>query len=285
MKLLNKRRQLFFSVVIPTLNEEAWLPNLLSDLKNQTYKEFEVIVVDGNSEDKTKAVAKRFQRLIPNLKVINSNIRNVSVQRNLGAKQAKGKYLLFVDADSGLLPFFLTGIKYRVETSQAEIFTTWCQADSQRNADKAIAQFLNLFIEASYQAKSPGALGAMLGCKKEAFDRSKGFNANIAYGEDGEFVRRCYKNGYKTLIFRDPMFIYSLRRIRKAGTIKSLQKYAKINIKMLLGAKINGDEYPMGGRVVWKDEKTENLLKEIKKIFDKVKKKKIFKKIYQDIFE
>lgn len=286
MKSLDKRKQLFFSVIIPTLNEEEWLPNLLSDLTNQTYKEFEVIVADGNSEDKTKIAAGKFKKIIPNLKIINSNIRNVSVQRNLGAKLARGQYLLFMDADSGLPPFFLTGIKYRVETSQAEIFTTWCQADSRRNVDKVIAQFLNLFIEASLQVKLPWALGAMIGCKREVFDKSKGFNANIAYGEDGEFVRRCYKNGYKTLIFRDPMFVYSLRRIRKAGTLKSLQKYAKINIKMLLGAKINGKkEYPMGGKAVWKDEKTESLIKEIKMIFDRVKRKKILKRIYRDIFE
>lgn len=274
----------FFSVVIPTLNEEDWLPNLLSDLAEQTLQDFEVLVVDGKSKDKTAERAKKFQKRLK-LKILFVDRPNVSTQRNLGAKLARGQYLLFVDADSGLPPFFLEGIKYRVESSQTEIFTTWCQADSQRNADKAIAQFLNLFIEASYQTKSPGALGAMLGCKKETFDRSKGFNANIAYGEDGEFVRRCYKNGYKTSIFRDPMFIYSLRRVRKAGTIKSLQKYVKINIKMLLGAKINGNEYPMGGKAVWKDKRTENLLNEIKKIFDKVKKKKIIKKIYRDIFE
>ena len=139
MKLLDKRKRPFFSVVIPTLNEEDWLPNLLSDLKNQTYKEFEVIVVDGNSRDRTKIAAGKFKKIIPNLKIINSNIRNVSAQRNLGAKLARGQYLLFVDADSGLPAFFLEGIKYRIESSQAEVFSTWCQADSQRNADKVIA--------------------------------------------------------------------------------------------------------------------------------------------------
>lgn len=279
-------KQPFFSIVIPTLNEEEWLPNLLSDLKNQSYKEFEVIVVDGNSQDKTKIVAEKFKKIIPDLKFINSNVRNVSIQRNLGAKLSQGQYLLFVDADSRLPPFFLIGIRYRIELTKAEVFSTWCQADSQHNADKVFTQFLNLFLEASLQAKSPSALGAMIGCKKEIFDKSEGFNFNIAYAEDREFIKRGYKNGYKTLIFRDPMFVYSLRRIRKTGTIKSLQKYARLNIKLLIGAKISQkNEYPMGGKAIWKDKRTENLLNEIKKIFDKAKKKKILEKIYRDIFE
>lgn len=275
-----------FSVVIPTLNEEKWLPALLTDLKNQTYKDFEVIVADGNSEDKTKIVAQNFNKLLPSIKIVNSNVRNVSIQRNSGADHARGKYILFVDADSGLPPAFLSGIKYRVEASQAEIFTTWCQADSQRNADKVITQFLNLFIEASLQTKSPGALGAMIGCEREILKKLKGFNPNVAFGEDGEFVRRGYKKGFRTLIFRDPMFVYSLRRIRKAGTIKSLQKYAKIYLKTLVGAKIDQkSEYPMGGKAVWKDKKTENLMKEIRKVLNKIKGKKILQEIYRDIFE
>ena len=48
------------SIIVPTLNEEKHIPNLLNCLKNQTYKNFEIIVVDAHSNDKTKEVVKKF---------------------------------------------------------------------------------------------------------------------------------------------------------------------------------------------------------------------------------
>ena len=54
--------QPFFSVVIPTLNEEKYLPRLLENLSKQTFSEFEVTVVDGSSEDETVKEAKKWQK-------------------------------------------------------------------------------------------------------------------------------------------------------------------------------------------------------------------------------
>jgi len=67
----------YFSIIIPTLNEERYLPKLLEDLLNQTEKNFEVIVVDGKSTDKTIDVCKHFMKNIPS-KIIISNKRNVA---------------------------------------------------------------------------------------------------------------------------------------------------------------------------------------------------------------
>ena len=89
----------FFSIVIPTLNEESSLPKLLSDLSLQTFKNFEVIIVDGNSEDKTIIKSKYYSKQFISLTIITSKTRNVSTQRNKGGKIAIGKYIVFMDAD------------------------------------------------------------------------------------------------------------------------------------------------------------------------------------------
>jgi len=52
----------FFSIVIPTLNEEKYLPNLLNDLTKQKEKDFEIIVVDGKSEDRTIDIAIKYKK-------------------------------------------------------------------------------------------------------------------------------------------------------------------------------------------------------------------------------
>jgi glycosyltransferase involved in cell wall biosynthesis len=86
------------SIVIPTHNSEKTLAKCLESIKNQTYKNIEVIVVDKFSKDRTVEIAKRF-----GAKVIVENLDR-SAARNYGIKVAKGEYLLSIDSDMELTP-------------------------------------------------------------------------------------------------------------------------------------------------------------------------------------
>lgn len=83
----------YVSVVITTRNEERNIERVLVSVKNQTYKDIEVIVVDNDSTDKTVEIAKRFTK-----RVYNKGPER-SAQRNLGVEKARGRYVLIVDAD------------------------------------------------------------------------------------------------------------------------------------------------------------------------------------------
>ena len=84
----------FFSVIIPTLNEEKYLPNLLDDLTKQKEENFEIIIVDGKSEDRTIDVAMKYKNKYL-IKTVVSQKRNLCYQRNFGAKNSVGEYLVF----------------------------------------------------------------------------------------------------------------------------------------------------------------------------------------------
>ena len=88
------------SVVITTKNEEKNIENCLKSILKQTYPrdKIEIIVVDNNSTDRTKEIARRYTD-----KVYNKGPER-SAQRNFGAKQAKGEYYLYLDADMILSP-------------------------------------------------------------------------------------------------------------------------------------------------------------------------------------
>lgn len=87
------------SVIIPTYCEEHTIEGCLKSIKNQEFKigRIESIVVDSHSPDNTRVVAKKFAD-----KVIDLKARGVGRARNVGAKNAEGKILLFVDADTFL---------------------------------------------------------------------------------------------------------------------------------------------------------------------------------------
>ncbi|HOX96539.1 MAG TPA: glycosyltransferase [Candidatus Woesebacteria bacterium] len=238
----------FFSIIIPCLNEEKDLPVLLKDLSQQTLQDFEVIVVDGESKDKTVTKAKGFDKKLPSLTILTSKIRNVSVQRNMGGEAGRGKYLVFNDADNRLPKHFLEGVKYHLDVKPADMFTTWCLPDSKRQADKTIATYLNLLIETGQLVGLPGALGAMIGCLKTKFGKYTRFDPNIGFAEDAEFVREGHRNGCSFSVFREPRYVYSLRRFRKMGTLRFIQKHAVLYTKLLTNQKIDQKkEYPMGG--------------------------------------
>lgn len=86
------------SIIITTRNEDQHISACLRSIKRQTYKPIEIIVVDNNSTDRTKVVARDHTRLI-----FDAGPER-SAQRNFGAKKAKGEYLLFLDADMVLTP-------------------------------------------------------------------------------------------------------------------------------------------------------------------------------------
>jgi len=277
-----------FSIIIPSLNEELALPLLLQDLTNQSYKNFEVILVDAHSEDKTIKRANHFTKKLPLLTIINSPQRNVSIQRNQGAKIAKGDYLIFCDADNRLPKYFLEGIKYNLSRKKVNLFTCWCSADTDKPGDKAIATLLNIAVETSKKIDYPGALGAMIGCPPATFKKIGEFNPTIAFAEDRDFVHRAHKKNIDLEIFKDPRYIVSLRRYRKAGKLKSLQQYAKLNLKILTQKDITRSEYPMGGQAFKDNPDLQTFIDKIQSILKTAKKKPQLKMKLRsliDIFE
>lgn len=231
---MKKRAKPYFSIVIPALNEEKYLPELLKDLSKQTFTDFEVIVVDGNSEDTTVARAKKFSDLFK-LTVLTSTKRNVSHQRNLGSKQATADWLLFMDADNRLPSYFLEGVKYQLTKSKkTEVFTTLLEVKETQRVYKAIEQAMNFGLILIKLLDKPGAYGALIGCKKAVTDVIQ-FDESMGFSEDGQFVASSYNSGFHFSLFREPRFYYSMRRLKTEGTLKTLKISVPLLVRYTLG--------------------------------------------------
>lgn len=248
----------FFSIVIPVLNEEKYLPKLLKDLSVQTLKDFEVIVVDGNSEDKTVAKALAFQKKL-NLQIISAKKRSVSFQRNIGGDASHASWILFMDADNRLPKFFLEGLKYQItKHPTVEVFTTWLKVDGSSKMNKLIQNSINLDIEISNIIGNQKSMGAMMGIKNSIFAKHC-FDESQHFMEDSLLVKELCDNGYKFKIFHDPTFTYSLRRIKKEGNLKMLRTMIQYQFHYLLGGDFSkpfsAKQYPMLGGSYYEIEK------------------------------
>lgn len=232
---------LFFSIVIPTLNEESYLPHLLLDLELQTFKNFEIIHVDGKSADRTIELAKKFNIVS---KIV--EIRNVSYQRNIGTKLAKGKWIIFMDADNRLDPSFLENIKLQISKNKSiDIFNTLVKIDENKLMEK-MANFWLLFND-KFEKKA--AYGAMIGVKSHLALKFP-FDEKQKLMEDGIFVQNLIDKGYTFKIFKYPRYLLSIRRITTDGILKTIKNNSKsINNYYIKGKDFkNSDfEYRMNG--------------------------------------
>lgn len=216
-----------FSVIIPALNEEKFLPKLLSSLAAQTKRNFEVIVVDGKSKDATVKVANGFKKEFPSLKVVVSPKRSLPYQRNFGATHAKGDWYVFVDADGVFSPYFIERCTLFVEKEKPTVFSTWFLPDSNVAADALLTLLSTMTVEMSLVVKRQITPGPLSIVSRMAFDAVGGYNVEHSFGEDFDFGLRLGKAGFAVSILREALCVFSLRRFRNEGTLKVIQQYAK----------------------------------------------------------
>ena len=206
------------SIIIPTLNEEYYLPELLKSIVAQDFSgKLQVVIVDGQSKDRTATVARSFSKKIPDLTVIEVK-RGTSFQRNSGVEKAKYKYLLFLDADIILPKGFLNGIAKR--TNPSEDFITFVLHLP------IIPNFFDyLFVITMYsfvfimQFFEPAVSGSFIFTTRKIHDKIYGFSVGAILGEDSDYGKRAIAAGARYhLYFRN--YVYgSPRRARKMGRL------------------------------------------------------------------
>ena len=90
------------SIIIPIYNSEKWLSRCLNSVIHQTYKNLEIILINDGSTDNSLNVCEKFKEMDNRIKIINKDNEGVSIARNVGIKEATGKYIKFVDSDDWL---------------------------------------------------------------------------------------------------------------------------------------------------------------------------------------
>jgi len=212
-----------YSIIIPTLNEEKFILNLLNLIADQSLKKkysYEIIISDGGSSDSTLSLVDKYaDRII----LHNENtFQNIAVGRNLGASIAKGGILIFLNADVSIsninylfkeLDYIFNENKYVGYTCKVSI-----TPEEEILSDKIFMKFYNYYFHFLNIIKVGMGRGECQVIKKNIFDKVCGYNENLAAGEDFDLFRRIRKIG--KIYFSHQVIVYeSPRRYRKYGHI------------------------------------------------------------------
>lgn len=178
------------SAIIPTWNCSRTLSLCLLSIENQEYKQIEIVVVDGGSTDNTVAIAQRH-----GVKLVKSNMRGRSLQRNIGALHAKGELLLQIDSDEVLHPTLVEECVNKVsnEKFEALFIPTVDTGRSYVGKSRCLGNIINLTLRKDSDIPN-SALRFYL---KDVFETVGGYDEDVLVGEDVIFGIKCLKHKFK----------------------------------------------------------------------------------------
>ncbi len=208
------------SIIIPTLNEETYLPKLLESIRKQSFKDYEIIVADNDSKDKTRQIAKKYK-----CKIVNGGLPPKA--RNNGAKAAKGDILFFIDADCNIKNNFLQRAMNEIRKRKLDVATCFVWPLSDDILNNVQFCIYNLWIY-SMQLFYANASGHGIFCKKGIHKKINGFDENIKLSEDMDYAKRASRFG-KFRILTSVNVFTSVRRFEEEGRLK-------VGLKLLLSA-------------------------------------------------
>ncbi|NLT49995.1 MAG: glycosyltransferase [Ignavibacteria bacterium] len=218
-----------YSIIIPTLNEEKLLPQLLNQLADKDLKkkyDYEIIISDGKSTDNTVSIAK----ISADKVIIHNGIerQNIAAGRNRGSEVAEGDILIFFNGDILIskptefferIDFVFNSQKNVAMTCKIEVFP-----DEARFWDYVFQNFYNMYFYLLNKIGIGMGRGECQIIRKNIFFKFNQYNENLAAGEDFDLFKRIKKKhdiyfDFKTKVFESP------RRYRKYGHFNILFKW------------------------------------------------------------
>lgn len=197
------------SVIIPCYNLGRYLPEAVSSVINQTFENWEVIIVDDGSQDNSFEVAKELVRSFPTKQIISVKNTNwgSATARNIGISISRGNYILPLDADDKIDPTFLEKTLNVLETNN-EIYIAYTDTHEFENRN-------NIVPSGKFDYYHLPICNQLPYCslfRREVWKRVGGYNPNMKEGyEDWDFWVGALEKGFKGKRIPEAIFFYRIR--------------------------------------------------------------------------
>ncbi len=201
------------SVVITTRNEQKFLKECLQNIKNQTYKNTEILVIDNSSEDKTKEIAQKYTKNVFNIGPERSS------QRNAGVQKAKGEYVIYLDADMRLEPQLIEKAVKQIQQEKADALYI-----SEVVMGTSLLSKIRRHERSFYDS-------TVIDCariiKREAFLKVKGFDLSLTGPEDFDLQKKLKHKGYKSSLLKNSWLDHDESNINLKDYLDKKSYYSK----------------------------------------------------------
>lgn len=221
---LNK---VFVSVIIPVYNSEKYLEETIQSVLNQTIPNWELIIIDDGSLDSSVQIAEKFRMKDSRIKLIQKQNTGVSDSRNIGLKNANGKYVSFLDSDDIWLPNNLEAKVDLLEKTDSDGIYSFCETIDEYSkktgiTKKGSAHFtLNdiLLWKANYITIPSGLV-----FKTESIIFNGGFNEQLSNNADQELLMRLLANNNKIILYEYVTWYYRVHSSNMSSNVSIMEK-------------------------------------------------------------
>lgn len=222
-----------FSVIIPCYNVEKYIENTIKTVLNQTYKDFEIILIDDGSKDSTLAILNNLKETDNRIKIFTQPNKGVSYTRNRGIDIAKGEYIYFLDADDEIKNTLFEEANKVFSEKNIGVFSFGYKVIKETKEKIYIAnkEFEGVytskeFLKKYFKLEIPQSICSLI-VRRDSLKNIK-FNEKLKIGEDLDFqIRVILLNNEMEIYYTPNIYFYYIMRKNSAMTSK------KFNIKDL----------------------------------------------------
>ena len=176
-----------FSVVIPTYNRSSTIARAINSVIDQSYTNWELVVVDDGSSDNTDKVVNQYLEDL-RIKYVKQSNQGVCAARNRGAELAKGEFLVFLDSDDWFSDDLLEGYISQVTIKELKLVFAKAMVYNSDNAEVKLLGFFNPNNLKQHALTGTFTIDRLL------FLSIGGYNEKISYSENSDLFIRLYKN-------------------------------------------------------------------------------------------
>ena len=236
LKLKDYLCRMKYSILIPVFNRPAEVDELLESLANQTFKDFEVLVVEDGSTVPCRDVVTAYEDKLPLRYLLKTN-SGPGPTRNYGAEKAEGEYLIILDSDCVLPPSYLSEVDKELKREPVEAFGGPDKANPNfTDTQKAISYAMTSFFTTGGIRGGKKKLDKFyprsfnMGMRRDVYLKLGGFST-MRFGEDIDLSYRLLEAGYHSRLFPEA-WVWHKRRtdLRKFFKQVHCSGIARINL-------------------------------------------------------
>lgn len=223
------------TIVIPTKNEEGYLPRLLESIRRQTLAPASIIVSDAQSTDATREIARAH-----GARIVEGGL--ISFGRNAGAREAQTDFILFLDADVELRdPQFLEKAVGEMLERKLDLATCDVFPLSDQYIDHFLHKAYNAYARA-WGSLYPHAPGFCLLVRRALHEAIGGFDESVLFCEDHDYAQRASALGTFGVL-KSTKIPVSIRRLDRDGRMNIAIKYLLAELHLAILGPIRHDRF------------------------------------------
>lgn len=221
-----------FSIIIPVYNSAPYLNKCIDSIFNQSYSDFELILIDDGSTDNSYDICKEYAKHHENIIVVHQENSGPSIARNHGIQISKGDYILFVDSDDWVSKDYFSVLDKAIKTNPDMVFFGGIHLSDNKRIKKLYPErnlagksnITKFFTDNYYEADSHS-------CANKVFSSSLikenniSFPLNTVVEEDLIFILKAIEYSTKAISISEAIYFYNRRSSGSVTTKYNPKKF------------------------------------------------------------